>query len=158
VSRFGICAAVAALLGSVAWASHPPTVRGASSAAHCPGSGGCALVMVLGRPRGLQIIAYRPAMPRSFRLRAGKSVTLGNSKTVAWVVGQVNGLPEVSNGVTACGADAGSYDSLRFLYPNGDRWTVIVETQGCPSVHFPGGHYASVDSFLLLALARLVGT
>ncbi len=72
--------------------------------------------------------------PTSMRLD-GQPVT--DPARVSTIVGDLNALkpiPGTSDVISSCPNDDGSLYVLVFLYPNGDRWTVDVNRQGCQRV------------------------
>lgn len=101
--------------------------------------------IVAGQPTSLTVVwqasADAPAeKSRSLALPAG-------DKRVVRVINDLNELPYLSgDGVTSCPAEDGSGYTLQFGYPNGDRWTIVVQASGCRNVT-AGGSWAHGTAF-----------
>jgi hypothetical protein len=80
--------------------------------------------------------------------------TVRNRRTIAGLTSQLNRLlPVPQNSVYSC-PPASPSDVLRFVYPNGDRWTVTVGTGGCEFVTGQG-NAATASPALLRLLQRI---
>ena len=68
---------------------------------------------------------------------------------ISRVVGDLNDLhpyPDTGISVQSCPSSNGSQYALRFTYGNGDRWTVIIDRDGCEDVT-AGGFWPRTSAF-----------
>lgn len=100
---------------------------------------------VPGTPSGLVVTQYA-----SISTRPMSTWTVRNRRTIAHVTSELNGLlPAPQNAVYSC-PPANPFDVLTFLYPNGDRWTVTVDTSGCEFVTGQGNTATASPALLRL--------
>ena len=95
---------------------------------------GSSLTLVLGHPSAVVIAEYRSHATHH------KTVQVQDVGKVSSLARELNKSLRLEPGRTiACPSGKGTYDVLRFQFPNRDRWTVMVDTSGCPFDFFQGG-------------------